>query len=101
MIAQLTQQEPDTPLFYQKLMTHHMLPAVEMDWCRGLRHCFLIRDPAYIIASYLQKMPAVTVEDIGIVRQLELFQEIGALTGNTPAVIDSDDVLRDPASVLE
>ena len=100
VIAQLTREEPGTPLFYQKLMTHHMLPGVEMDWCRGLRHCFLIRDPATIIASYLQKMPSVTIDDIGIVRQLELFREIDELTGKTPAIIDSDDVLHDPTSVL-
>ena len=100
VVALLSQEDPGTPLFYQKLMTHHMLPGTGMRWCEGLRHCFLIRDPAYIIASYLQKMPSVSVADIGIVRQLKLFEEIAALTGKPPAVIDSDDVLRDPHSVL-
>lgn len=100
VVALLSREEPGTALFYQKLMTHHMLPGTELAWCENLRHCFLIRDPATIIASYLQKMPSVSVEDIGIVRQLELFEEIADITGKRPAVIDSDDVLRDPASVL-
>jgi hypothetical protein len=100
VIDLLSQRDPGTPLFYQKLMTHHMPQGTDMAWCAKLRHCFLIRDPAYIVASYLQKMPSASVEDIGIVRQCELFEEIAGITGNTPLVVDSDDVLRDPASVL-
>ena len=100
IIHQLSEADPGTPLHYQKLMTHHMPEGSDMAWCKALRHCFLIRDPAYIIASYLQKMPDVTAADIGIERQLELFEEITAITGQRPAVIDSDDVLRDPAGVL-
>jgi hypothetical protein len=100
VVKALSRDDPGTPLHYQKLMTHHMPPGCDMAWCEGLRHCFLIRDPAYIVASYLQKMPSVSVADIGIVRQLELFEEIAAITGKKPAVIDSDDVLRDPHSVL-
>jgi hypothetical protein len=100
VIKLLSREDPGTPLFYQKLMTHHMPPGTDLNWCTDLRHCFLIRDPAYIVASYLQKMPSVSVADIGIVRQLELFEEIGAITGKQPAVIDSDDVLRNPHSVL-
>lgn len=100
VIALLTEHDPGTDLYYQKLMTHHMPTGIDMSWCADLRHCFLIRDPAYIIASYLQKMPSVEVSDIGIVRQWELFEEIQALTGTPPIVIDSDDVLRDPDGVL-
>jgi hypothetical protein len=100
VISHLCEYDPGTPLYYQKLMTHHMPRGMDMNWCANLRHCFLIRDPGYIIASYLQKMPSVSVDDIGIVRQLELFREITEITGVRPAVIDSDDVLRNPDSVL-
>ena len=72
VIAQLVDGEPGTGLYYQKHMTHHMPRGMNMDWCAGLRHCFLIRDPAEIIASYLQKMPSVSEDAIGIVRQAEL-----------------------------
>jgi hypothetical protein len=100
VIALLCEHDPGTELYYQKLMTHHMPSGTDMSWCTQMRHCFLIRDPAYIIASYLQKMPSVELADIGIVRQLELFNEIQELTGTPPAVLDSDDVLRDPGGVL-
>ena len=101
VIRQLAEAEPESPLFYQKHMTHQMPRGMNMDWCSEFRHCFLIRDPAEIIASYLQKMPTVSEDAIGIVRQSELYEEITRITGRRPAVIDSSDVLRDPGAQLE
>ncbi len=100
VVRELTEAPVASPLFYQKHMTHHIPDGMDMGWCRGLRHCFLIRDPLEVIASYLQKMPSVDEEAIGIVRQAKLFDEITAITGARPAVIDSNDVLADPAGVL-
>src|SRR3712207_3924084 len=42
-------------IFYQKQMTHHLLPEVRRDWLRDVKNCFLIRDPAEVIASYTKK----------------------------------------------
>lgn len=101
VISELTQSETGSDVFYQKHMTHHMPRGMDMNWCKELRHCFLIRDPAQVIASYLNKMPVVSEDAIGIVRQEELFNEISHITGTQAAVIDSNEVLRDPAGVLE
>lgn len=100
VIRQLTEQPVTTPLFYQKHMTKHMPQGMDMGWCAGMRHCFLIRDPAEVIASYLNKMPSVDEHDIGIARQAELFREISAVTSKPPCVIDAADVLRDPNAAL-
>lgn len=100
VINQLTGAEDATPLQYMKQMTHHMPPGMDMGWCAGLRHCFLIRDPGQVVASYLQKMPSVSEDDIGIQRQAELFREITDITGVVPAVIDSSDVLRNPEKLM-
>ncbi len=100
VIRQLTEQPVATPLFYQKHMTKHMPQGMDMGWCADMRHCFLIRDPAEVVASYLKKMPAVDEHDIGIARQAELFREISAVTGKAPCVIDAADVLRDPDAAL-
>ena len=101
VINKLTQSESEAEVFYQKHMTHHMPSGMDMSWCKDLHHCFLIRNPAQVIASYLNKMPVVSEEAIGIVRQEELFNEITDIIGHQPAVIDSNDVLRNPAGVLE
>ena len=74
---------------FEKHMTHHMPRGVDLSWTRDLKHVFLIRSPERVIASYRQKMPSVSTEDIGIVRQRELFDEITAITGVRPPVVDS------------
>lgn len=100
VVKELTTGRVATPLQYQKQMTHHIHRGMDMGWCADLRHCFLIRDPAQVIASYVQKMPSVDADAIGIQRQAKLFDEIAGVSGRTPAVIDSNDVLRDPEGVL-
>jgi hypothetical protein len=100
VIDAMTNEEVATPLQYLKQMTHHLPPGLEMGWCAGLRHCFLIRDPAHVVASYIKKMPSVNEDDIGIRRQAELFRQITSITGITPAVIDCSDVLKNPEKIL-
>ncbi len=87
-------------LFYQKHMTHHMLDGVNLDWTRKMRHCFLIRNPAEVIHSYLQKRDSVNSEDIGIQRQHSLYHQITTLTGQDIPIIDSRDVLMNPEGML-
>jgi hypothetical protein len=88
------------PVFYQKHMTHHMLPAFGLDWLSACRSAFLIRDPAAVLASYVKRRAAVTLEDIGVVRQHELFEREAARLGHAPPVVDAADVLADPAATL-
>ena len=100
VIRELLEHPVATALHYQKHMTKHMPEGMDMNWCVGLKHCFLIRDPAEVIASYLRMMPTVNEHDIGIARQAALFREITAATGEAPLVIDAADVLRNPGAAL-
>lgn len=90
----------DAPVWYQKHMTHHMLPGFGLDWMGGFRHAFLIRAPARVLASYVAKREEVALSDIGLVRQVELFDRFADRTGAAPPVVDSDTLLRDPEAVL-
>lgn len=87
-------------IFYQKHMTHHMLPTVPRDWMQACRNVFLIRHPARVIASYARKMPDVTLDAIGFPQQESLFKDALSFEGPPPIVIDSSDILRDPQSML-
>lgn len=100
VIEELTISPVATELQYQKQMTHHIPRGMGMNWCASFKHCFLIRDPAQVIASYVQKMPSVDEDAIGIRRQAELFEQIAELSGETPVVIDSNDVLQNPEKIL-
>ena len=42
-------------VFYQKHMTHHMVPKIDREWMNSVTNIFLIRDPAKVIASYNAK----------------------------------------------
>jgi len=87
------------PIFYQKHMTHHMLPEIGRDWIAGCRNVFLIRHPARVLASYARKRGTVELRDIGFCEQLELY-DLAATLGETPPVIDADDLLADPGGIL-
>lgn len=87
-------------VWYQKHMTHHMLPAFGVDWMGSFRHAFLIRAPARVLSSYAAKREEVTLSDIGLVRQVELFDRFANDIGAAPPVVDSDDLLRNPEGIL-
>ena len=89
------------PIWYQKHMAHHMVGPIAHDDLQGLRHAFLIRDPARVVASYAAKREAVRPEHLGTARQVEYFDREADRLGDVPPVIDSADVLRDPAGTLQ
>jgi hypothetical protein len=89
------------PVWYQKHMAHHMVGPVAHDDLPGLRHAFLIRDPARVVASYAAKRVAVRPEHLGVERQVEYFEREADRLGHAPPVIDSADILRNPAAMLE
>ncbi len=88
------------PLWYQKHMTHHLLPHIGRDWIFALDNVFLIRDPAEVVNSYLRKRSTVTPEDIGLPQQLALFEALAERTGTAPPVLDADDFLAAPDAHL-
>ena len=81
-------------IYYQKHMTHHLLPTVGREWLAELKHAFLIREPDEVVASYAQVRDAPTLEDLGYPQQVELFRAHGG------PVVDARDILTDPARVL-
>ena len=87
-------------IFYQKQMTHHLLPEIDREWLVGMTNCFLIRDPREVILSYMKKQSDPTLEDLGFVQQAEIFDWVGARTGSIPPVIDASDVLQNPERIL-
>lgn len=97
---QLSQTSAQTPIEYQKHMTHHLFEGDNLGWAKDLRHCFLIRDPAYVVNSYTNSRGVCSADDIGIIRQWQLYEELCKLSGQSIPVIDADSTLADPASTL-
>jgi hypothetical protein len=82
-------------VYYQKHMTHHLLPEVDRGALRGLRHAYLIRDPRQLLASYARVRAEPVLADLGLPQQLEIFRLLGG------PVVDAGDILRRPRPMLE
>jgi hypothetical protein len=87
-------------IFYQKQMTHHLLPEIDREWLVGVTNCFLIRDPREVILSYVKKQSDPTLEDLGFVQQAEIFDWVRQNTASVPPVIDARDTQENPERVL-
>jgi hypothetical protein len=92
--------KPGASIFYQKHMTHHMLPAFRRDWLGAVTNAFLIRDPARVLASYKRTWAEVSLEAIGIPQQAQIFDAVAQRLGRAPPVVDTADVLADPRGTL-
>jgi hypothetical protein len=87
-------------VWYQKHMSHHLLPEMDTDWVLDLRNVFLIREPTEVVASYLKSRATATPDDIGLPQQGRLFDLLRERSGETPIVIDAADFLRAPEAHL-
>lgn len=90
----------DSPIVYQKHMTHHMLDHIDRAWMRQVSNCFLIRDPRRMILSYAKVIPNPTSEQMGLAQQAEIFEYVRQTTNEIPPVIEARDVLLHPAKTL-
>jgi len=100
VVAEAMAGEAASPIWYQKQMCHHMLPDFGLEWMAGCTNAFLIRPPEQVLASYAAKRTVVTLEDIGVVRQNQIFDCEADRLGNAPPVIEGSDVLADPRGAL-
>jgi len=86
-------------IFYQKHMAHHLLPEVETEWVATLRNGFLIRDPRYVLNSLERLLAEPTVADVGLPQQVRLYESLAA-SGQSPPIVDADDLLAAPERIL-
>jgi len=102
IVAQLTKGPvpQDKRIFFQKQMTHHLLPGMDRAWIVELINSFLIRDPREVILSYIKKNPDPMLDDLGFVQQCEIFKFVCERTGSVPPVVDAKDVLENPEGTL-
>ena len=79
-------------------MTHHILDETRLDWIDKGINCFLIRDPAKVIVSYLKKNTLQSIQDVGFKKLYEIFKK---LNSKDPIIINSDYLLANPEKYLK
>lgn len=101
VVRELTGPVPEgRAIYYQKHMAHHWLPHLRGEWVLQLTNAFLIRHPAEMLTSLAAKMGLPVLRDTGLPQQVEIFEMVRSVTGRTPPVLDTADVLRDPRGLL-
>ena len=101
VVRHLTGPVADTKrIFFQKQMTHHLLPEIDREWLGTVTNCFLIRDPREVISSYIKKRDDPALEDLGFAQQKEIFDFVRTRIDAIPPVVDARDVLQDPERTL-
>ncbi len=98
VISDVMLSEYDREVVFMKHMTHHLVD-IETDFMKEMINIFLIRNPKQLISSFHQIIDKVTMRDIGVKKQHELFNELLA-QGDKPLVIDSGEILKSPAKAL-
>jgi hypothetical protein len=91
---------PGVTVFYQKQMSHHLLPHMGREWLESVTHAFLIRDPAPMLASLDEKLGKFDLGATGLPQQVEIFDQVRLTTGHVPPVVDAADLLAAPGPML-
>lgn len=101
VVAALTGPVPGGKrIYYQKQMTHHLLPQIDRSWLSQVTNCFLIRHPRDMITSYVKIRERPTLADTGFPQQREIFQWVREHQRVTPPVVDAVNVLNEPRRTL-
>ena len=93
------------PVFV-KDMPHHTDHMWDDAFLDRINHSFLIRDPAKVLASLHRSYQKAGIEDgfeaheISFGPQQALFELLRRRMGQAPPVLDSDDLLEDPATMV-
>jgi len=98
MILQRAEQAP----VFAKDMSYYVVPEILQDYefCRQVRHCFLIRNPLRSIMSYYKLDPDVTLDEIGIEAQREHLQGLQQLGIENSVVLEAEAVQASAAQVM-
>ena len=88
-------------LCYQKHMAQHNLQGFDISWIKDVQNCLLIRDPKYVIASYGKKLPIQDERHLGYKQQAEIIEFLEKENGITPPIVDADDILKNPESMIK
>lgn len=98
VVRNLILGDHQTPVAFFKHMTHHL---IQLDWTflDDTVNILLTRDPVDMLPSYGAVVEQPTLADVGYAYHVKLLDYLQS-RGQTPAVLDSKQVLLNPRGVL-
>ncbi|MEO0471982.1 MAG: sulfotransferase family protein [Bacteroidota bacterium] len=88
----------DRPILFFKQMAHHLVDLDE-GFMKDCLNLLLIRRPDEVVASFSKVISHPTMQDIGIKRQHQLYEDLLAL-GQQPLIIEGMEIRRQPEKML-
>ena len=100
-IRQWILEEGDKAAVFFKDMAYHPFDHIIKDYAflKRLTHTFLIREPVKTILSHAVMNPDVSRDEIGYELEFKLFEKVAEVTGQTPVLIDADELEDDPEGI--
>jgi len=98
MILERAEKAP----IFAKDMSYYVMPEIlqDEDFCRRLRHCFLIRNPLHAILSYYRLDPELSLQEVGLEMQWRHLQGLQALGIDNSLVLEAEVVQRDSSTAM-
>lgn len=89
------------PVFFKDTTDFHYDHLLaDAEFLATATHTFLVRDPREAIASHYAMNPALGRDEIGYAWLFEIFEAVRAASGRTPVVVESGDLVADPAGTV-
>nr|AGS49842.1 hypothetical protein [uncultured bacterium esnapd17] len=102
VLAAILELGAQQPLFVKDTTDFHYPEVLATEaFLTGVRHTFIIRHPRDAIASHFGLNPDLQRDEIGFAWLREIYDAVAAATGETPVVLDADEVVADPATAVE
>jgi hypothetical protein len=97
----LLQRAEKAPVF-AKDMSYYVMPEILQDeeFCRRVRHCFLIRNPLLSIMSYYKLDAEVELDEIGLEAQWRHLQGLQKLDITNSVVLEAEAVQADTEQAM-
>lgn len=100
VIQNITAKIPNSRnIWYQKHMAHHIIDYHNLEWITNFNNCFLVRNPASVINSYIKKNQLSSSEELGYIQQYKMIKFLKK-KGEKCFVIDSSLLLQNPELIL-
>ena len=91
----LLEEVADGPVFI-KDFAYSIIHLADDAFLDAFRHTFLVRDPEKVLTSMHSRWPDIALSEIGFEDLHTLFRRVADREGQTPVVIDSDELLARP-----
>jgi hypothetical protein len=86
---------------FSKDFPNYIMHMADGEFLDHFRHTFLIRDPRKVLTSMYAHWNEFTLDETSIAALHEMFDLVVERYGEIPPVVDSDDLMADPAGVTE